>query len=63
MDDNPVLPLAPAGWLEALDESEAELAAGMTVPGDIIMRELYDSIARLEANAPIQPGRKVPRRR
>ena len=39
----------PAGWLEAIAESEAELAAGLTVPGDEVMRELYESIARLEA--------------
>lgn len=39
----------PAGWLNAIAESEAELAAGLTVPGDEVMRELYESIARLEA--------------
>ena len=39
----------PAGWLEVLEESRAELAAGLTVPGDDVMRALYESIARLEA--------------
>jgi len=38
----------PPDWLEALDESEAELAAGMIVPGDEVMRGLNASIARLE---------------
>ena len=39
----------PAGWLDAIAKSEAELAAGLTVAGDEVMRELYESIARLEA--------------
>lgn len=38
----------PPDWLEALDESEAELAAGMILPGDEVMRGLHASIARLE---------------
>jgi hypothetical protein len=38
----------PAGWLDAIAESEAELAARQTVPGDEVMRALYESIARLE---------------
>jgi hypothetical protein len=46
--DTPTNLDAPADWLEALAESEAELAAGQTVPGDEIMRELHESIARLE---------------
>ena len=50
----------PAGWLEALAESEAELASGLTVPGDEVMRELYESIARLEAR---RPASRVTRRR
>jgi hypothetical protein len=40
---------APEGWLEALAESEAQLAAGQIVSGYEIMRELHESIARLEA--------------
>ena len=48
----------PAGWLEALAESEAELAAGQTVPGEAIRQRLRDAIARLEANqtAPARRG-------
>ena len=48
----------PALWLEALEESRAELAAGLTVPGDAVMRELYEGIARLEAR---QTGSKAGR--
>jgi hypothetical protein len=53
----------PAGWLEALAESRAELAAGLTVPGDEIMRELYESIARLEARKTNGKVGRVTRRR
>ncbi len=47
MDDNPAL--APAGWLEALAASEAQLAAGQIVDGDEVMRELDACVAQLEA--------------
>jgi hypothetical protein len=49
---------APAGWLEALAESEAELAAGKTVPMDAVLRELDDAIDRLTA----KPKRSQERR-
>ena len=39
----------PAGWLEILDESEADLAAGRIVPGEVVHQGLRDSLARLEA--------------
>jgi hypothetical protein len=42
---------APSAWLEILEESEAELAAGLTVPRETVHRELQESIARLEAKA------------
>jgi hypothetical protein len=58
MDDTPHRAPAPAGWLEALQRSEAQLAAGQTVPGDAVMRELQESIARLEAKR----AGKLPRR-
>jgi hypothetical protein len=48
---------APAGWLEALARSEAQLAAGQVVPGEEIMRKLRDSIARLEAQQAVKPER------
>lgn len=62
MNDTPTAAPVPAGWLEVLAESEAELAAGLTVPGDVIMRELYESIARLEAKQATQPSRTTRRR-
>jgi hypothetical protein len=42
---------APAGWSEVLDESEAEIDAGLFVSGEQVHRELQESIARLEAKA------------
>jgi hypothetical protein len=48
--DNAAPPkLAPHGWLEALAESEADLAAGRTVPGETVRQGIRDAIARLEA--------------
>ncbi len=49
MDDNPNT--TPVGWLEVLAESDADLAAGRIVSGDVVLRELKDSLARLEAKA------------
>jgi hypothetical protein len=63
MDDISNRAQAPAGWLEALDRSEAQLAAGETVPGEEVMRELYESIARLEAKHAGKPKRRTPPRR
>ena len=40
---------APDGWLESLERSEAQLAAGEIVSGDNVMRELHASVARMEA--------------
>jgi hypothetical protein len=34
----------PPGWLEILEAGEAELAAGQTVPGEVVHRELQESI-------------------
>ena len=51
MDDTPTRAIAPAGWLEVLAESEADLAAGRIVSGDEVMRDLHDGLARLEAKA------------
>jgi hypothetical protein len=59
MDDN----LTPAGWLEILAESEADLAAGRVVPGDMVMRKLRESLARLEAKAAASKARKTTLRR
>jgi hypothetical protein len=64
MDDNPPTPaLVPVGWLEALAESEEDLAAGRIVPGDMVMRDLRESLARLEAKAAAKTTRKGALRR
>jgi ribosomal protein L29 len=57
MDDTSNPAPAPAGWLEALARSEAQLAAGQLVPGEEIMRELRESIARLEAKQAVKSER------
>jgi hypothetical protein len=63
MDDNSLPPTAPAGWLEILEGSEAELAAGLTVPGEVARQMLRDSLARLEAARDAAPSRRIPSRR
>lgn len=58
MDDIPTRSQsAPAEWLEAIAEAEADLAAGRIVPGEQILRGLRESLARLEApdNEPLPP--------
>jgi hypothetical protein len=55
---------APPGWAEALDESLAELATGVpTVPGEVVRRDLLDSIARMDAKRADAAGRKATSRR
>ena len=61
MDDAPNP--APAEWLEALAESEAQLAAGQTVPATEVTRGLRDGIARLEDKQAAASGRKAAARR
>lgn len=63
MDDAPTPSMAPAGWLEALAESDDDLAAGRIVSGDVVMRDLRDSLARLEAKAATRKASKNTRRR
>jgi hypothetical protein len=55
MDD--IKKTAPAGWLESLAISEAELAAGKTVPAGPIFQRLQDSIDELEKAQPPQSRR------
>jgi hypothetical protein len=58
MDDSS--PLPPPGWLEALAESEAQLAAGQTVPSEPIMQRLRETIARLdEGKQALREGRML----
>ncbi len=60
MDDTLTHASPPAGWLEILEESEAELAAGLTVPGEVVRQMLRESLARLEAKQNTTPSRRVP---
>jgi hypothetical protein len=39
----------PAGWAESLARSEAQIAAGETMPLEPVLDELRASIARMEA--------------
>ena len=39
---------APAGWLEALERSQADLAAGRTVDGSVIMARLRQTLDEME---------------
>jgi hypothetical protein len=50
---------APAEWLEALARSDAELAAGLTVPAAVVHRRIRESIARAEAKRVGEPRREV----
>jgi hypothetical protein len=54
MDDTPNNPV-PAEWAEALERSEAQLAAGQTVSGDSVRKRLRASIARMEAQLEPNP--------
>jgi hypothetical protein len=72
MDDTPHRE-NPADWeppmpteaelLAALEESEADLAAGRIVPGELVRQRLLDSIARLEAKHAATLKRKPAERR
>jgi len=60
MEGNPTLP--PSGWLEALAQSDAEVAAGLTIPAQVVHQGLRDSIARLAASAKSDRQRGAPSR-
>jgi hypothetical protein len=63
MDDIPRPVLPPTDWLEALAESEADLAAGHIVSGEVVMRELHENLARVETKKAAKLARKsTPRR-
>ena len=59
MDTKP--PRAPAAWIEALDRSRADLAAGCTVDGKAMRQRLRDTIKQMEAELEReQPGLPQP---
>ncbi len=60
---NAILTSAPSDWLEALAESDADLAAGRIVPSDVVLRDLEDSLVRLETKASARQAGKDMRRR
>lgn len=39
----------PLDWLEAIDDSDAQLAAGQAVPLSLVLAELKGTIAHIEA--------------
>ena len=51
MDDTPHEAETLTEWLEILAESDTDLVAGRIVSGDIVMHDLRDGLARLEAKA------------
>lgn len=55
-DDTTSRPL-PTGWLDAMDESDAQLAAGQTVPLEPLLDELRQAAAQLEAKLAGEPER------
>jgi len=59
LDDPAVTKRAPAPprWVDALAESEAELAAGKMVPLALVLAELRASAARLEARKDVRHAR------
>ncbi len=63
MDDNFTPPRAPAGWLEVLAESEAELAAGLSEPSEVVHQRIRDSLARIEAKRAAASQREAAARR
>ena len=72
MDDTPRHKL-PVEWeppmpseaelLASLARGEAEFAAGQFVSGDEVLRELDESIARMEAKRPPETSRRAAARR
>ena len=58
MDDTSQHGAAPTGWLEVLGESEADPTAGRIVPGEVVMKDLGDSLVRLEAKAAVNAARE-----
>jgi hypothetical protein len=49
MDDITNRPSAPPGWIEALEDCKAQIAAGQTVPLEPVLGRLQASIDRMEA--------------
>ncbi len=48
----------PAEWLDIIAESEADFAARRIVPGEEVMRDLREGLARLEAKREVKQTNK-----
>ncbi len=46
----------PPGWLDAIEESDAQLEAGQIVPLSLVLAELQDTIAHIEAKLAADPA-------
>ena len=55
-DDITLRPI-PAGWFEALEQSDAELAAGRTVPLEPVLARLREGIKRMELRQAVQDNK------
>jgi hypothetical protein len=58
MDDNSPQIQAPQRWIDALARSEAQVAAGDTVPSTVVWQHIQESLARLEARPVAKQSRK-----
>ena len=56
-NDTPAMP--PEGWLQAIDEAEADLAAGRTVPLGPVIKRMRDALASLEAKMELEAKSEV----
>lgn len=50
----------PAEWIEALAESEADIAAGRIVPLEPVLARMQESIDRMEARRAARAKQPVP---
>ncbi len=46
----------PTGWLEAIEESDAQFEAGQIVPLSLVLAEIQDTIAHIEAKLATDPA-------
>jgi hypothetical protein len=55
-------PHAPAGWIEAIERGEADLAASRTVPIEDVEQRCRDAITRIKtrkSQAPLPPAQRA----
>jgi len=55
-----IIPKTPPNWLlDSLARSDAQIAAGETVPLEPVLDRLRASIARMKAKPPLKPDREA----